>query len=66
MSSNIQKEELAPSVGEGSDIGAALGALGSILHELRRTNRLLNFCIRMKGGLSPLEARMLAKLTEGL
>ena len=62
MSSDIQKEEPAPSVEEGSDIGAALGA---ILHELRRANRLLGFCIRMKG-ISPLEAGMLARLTEGL
>lgn len=63
MSSDIQKEEPAPSVEEGLDIGAALSA---ILHELGRTNRLLGFCIRMKGGLSPLEASILAKLTEGL
>lgn len=60
---DIQKEEPAPSVEEGPDVGAALSA---ILHELRRTNKLLNFCIRMKGGLSPLETKMLAKLTEGL
>lgn len=59
----IQKEEPAPSVEEGSDIGATLSA---ILHELGRTNRLLGFCIRMEGGLSPLEARMLTKLMEGL
>lgn len=62
MSSDIQKEEPAPSVEEGPGIGAALGA---ILYELRRTNRLLSFYIRMED-LSLPEARLLARLTEGL
>lgn len=63
MSSDIQKEEPYPSAEEGPDIGATLGA---ILHELRRANRLLGFCIKMRGGLSTQAAGILAKLTEGL
>lgn len=59
---DIQKEEPAPSVEEGPDIGATLSA---ILHELRRTTRLLDLCIRTRG-VSPLEAGMLDRLTEGL
>ena len=62
MSSDIQKEEPAPSVEEGPDIRAELGA---ILRELRRTNRLLSFYIRMED-LSIPETRLLAMLTEGL
>ena len=63
MSSDIQKEEPAPSVEEGPDIRAELGA---ILHELRRSNKLLNLYIRDRGGLSDLDAKILNKLTEGL
>ena len=62
-SHDIQKEEPAPSVEEGPGIEAALSA---ILHELRRTNRLLRFFYIMMNDISPTEVRELAKLTEGL